>query len=52
VLAANLAVKGTWGRPALLQTTNYADSAGTPFILQPGPSLVLLVPTGTRVSLA
>ena len=52
VLAANLAVKGTWGRPALLQTTSYADSAGLPFSLQPGPTLVLLVPAGTKVTLA
>jgi len=52
VLAANLAVTGSWVRPALQQITNYTDAHTVPFSLTPGRSLVLLVPAGTRVTLA
>ena len=49
VLAGNVAVAGTWIRPAPQQVTNYVDASAVPFSLAPGTSMILLVPAGTRL---
>jgi Protein of unknown function (DUF3048) C-terminal domain/Protein of unknown function (DUF3048) N-terminal domain len=44
------AASGTWSKPHPTQLTDYLDSSGTPMTLQPGPTWVLLAPTGTQIS--
>ncbi|MDR2987743.1 MAG: DUF3048 domain-containing protein [Nocardiopsaceae bacterium] len=44
------AASGTWSRLHPGQVTNYFDSAGQPLTFQPGPTWVILAPTGTQVS--
>lgn len=51
VFAGNLAVAGSWVRPALQQITNYNDPAGVPVSLSQGTSMVLWVPAGTKVTI-
>jgi len=44
------AATGTWSKPHLPQVTNYLGSDGAPMAFQPGPTWVVLAPTGTSVS--
>lgn len=44
------AAAGTWSKPHPTQVTNYLDTGGTPMTLQPGPTWIILAPTGTQVT--
>ena len=46
------AAVGTWDKPGLAAITNYFDVAHLPMNLEPGPTFVVLAPTGTRTSQA
>lgn len=44
-----LAARGEWFKPGLGSVTDYLDSQGFPMHFQPGPTLVILAPNGTRI---
>jgi hypothetical protein len=44
-----LAAHGEWSKPGLSSVTDYLDSQGFPMHFQPGPTLVILAPDGTRI---
>jgi Protein of unknown function (DUF3048) C-terminal domain/Protein of unknown function (DUF3048) N-terminal domain len=44
------AATGTWSKPHPNDVTNYLGSDGAPMAFQPGPTWVILAPSGTRVS--
>jgi hypothetical protein len=44
------AASGTWSKPHSGSVTNYFDSSGSQMAFQPGPTWVVLAPTGTQVS--
>jgi hypothetical protein len=46
------AAAGIWSKPGLAAVTNFFDSANQPLSLQPGPTWVVLAPTGTQTSQA
>jgi hypothetical protein len=50
--SAGAAVRGTWSKPGLRAVTVYLDRHGRPVGFQPGPTWVILVPPGTRVTAA
>lgn len=43
---------GTWSKPRIKELTNYFDSSGAPMAFQPGPTWIILAPSGTRVRAA
>ena len=47
-----LAAKGEWSKPGLRFVTTYVDAQGFPMHFQPGPTLVILAPDGTRIQTA
>jgi Protein of unknown function (DUF3048) N-terminal domain/Protein of unknown function (DUF3048) C-terminal domain len=47
-----LAASGEWSKPGLRYVTNYVDAEGFPMHFQPGPTLVILAPDGTRIQTA
>jgi Protein of unknown function (DUF3048) N-terminal domain/Protein of unknown function (DUF3048) C-terminal domain len=44
------AASGTWSRLHAGQVTNYFDTSGAPMAFQPGPTWVILAPSGSHVS--
>jgi Protein of unknown function (DUF3048) C-terminal domain len=44
------AASGTWSRPHLGKVTVYLDSSAAPMAFQPGPTWIVLAPSGTQVS--
>jgi hypothetical protein len=46
------AADGTWSKPGLAAITNYFDAAHTSMNLEPGPTWIVLAPSGTRISQA
>jgi hypothetical protein len=44
------AASGTWSKPHTTSLTNYFDSSGNAMAFSPGPTWVILVPPGTKVS--
>jgi hypothetical protein len=44
------AATGTWSKPYLTDVTNYLDRSGYSMAFAPGPTWVILAPSGTRVS--
>lgn len=47
---AGTAATGTWSKPHFADVTNYFSAGGSPMAFQPGPTLIVLAPQGTRVS--
>jgi hypothetical protein len=47
-----LAAHGEWSKPGLRSVTDYVDAQGFPMDFQPGPTLVILAPDGTRIETA
>jgi hypothetical protein len=43
---------GTWSKPRIKDLTNYFDASGAPMAFQPGPTWIILAPSGTRVRAA
>jgi len=43
------AASGTWSKPHTTSLTNYFDSSGSPMAFSPGPTWILLAPSGTKV---
>jgi hypothetical protein len=50
VMTGPQAITGTWSKPGLPQQTNFLDGASVPVRLAPGPSWLLLAPTGSSVT--
>ena len=46
------AAAGTWTKPGLAAVTNYFDATHLPMDFTPGPTWIVLTPTGTRTSQA
>jgi hypothetical protein len=44
------AISGKWGKPGLPQQTNFLDAGSVPVRLAPGPSWLILAPTGSTVT--
>lgn len=44
------AATGSWSKPHPYEVTNYYGSNGAPMAFQPGPTWVILAPSGTQVS--
>lgn len=47
-----LAASGKWSKPGLRYVTDYVDAQGFPMHFQPGTTLVILAPGGTRIHTA
>lgn len=47
VLSGPAMARGRWSRPNAAAVTAYSDTAGRPLQLQPGPTWVVLAPSGT-----
>ena len=48
VLVAGNELKGRWSKPSVAAVPGYVDAAGSPVLLTPGQTWVMLVPTGVQ----
>jgi hypothetical protein len=50
VMTGPQAISGTWAKPGLPQLTNFLDGSSVPIRLAPGPSWLILAPSGSTVT--